>query len=101
VAGPTTVSDTAQSEDCGRNPKMPCKEELTVDPVATIWRGLVSKSLVARSVAKAIYQAVSNEDYALMQGIFLIIVLAVLAANLCADLVYAALDPRSRRQLGA
>jgi len=54
VAGPTTVSEVTQNEDCGRHPKMPCKEELTVDPVATIWRGLVSKSLVARSVAKAI-----------------------------------------------
>lgn len=49
----------------------------------------------------ALYQAVSNEDYALMQGIFLIIACAVLLANLCADLLYAALDPRSRRQLGA
>lgn len=50
-------------------------------------------------VGYALYEAVSNEDYALMQGIFLIIALAVLVANLCADLLYAVLDPRSRQQL--
>jgi peptide/nickel transport system permease protein len=43
-------------------------------------------------------QAVSNEDYPLMQAIFLIITLAVLVANLLADLVYVVLDPRSRQE---
>jgi peptide/nickel transport system permease protein len=43
-------------------------------------------------------EAVSNEDYPLMQAIFLIIVLAVLLANLLADLVYVVLDPRSRQE---
>jgi peptide/nickel transport system permease protein len=43
-------------------------------------------------------EAVSNEDYPLMQAIFLIIVLAVLVANLLADLVYVVLDPRSRQE---
>lgn len=33
-----------------------------------------------------------------MQGVFLIITLSVLAANLLADLVYAALDPRTRKE---
>jgi peptide/nickel transport system permease protein len=49
----------------------------------------------------ALYQAVNNEDYALMQGIFLIIALAVLVANLLADVLYAVLDPRSRQQLSS
>jgi peptide/nickel transport system permease protein len=44
-----------------------------------------------------LYQAVENEDYPLMQGIFLVITLAVLAANLCADMGYGALDPRARQ----
>ena len=42
--------------------------------------------------------AVSNDDYALMQGIFLFITLAVLAANFIADLVYVLLDPRARQE---
>ncbi|HZS92662.1 MAG TPA: ABC transporter permease [Chloroflexota bacterium] len=40
--------------------------------------------------------AVGNEDYPLVQALLLIITVAVLAANLVADLVYARLDPRVR-----
>lgn len=40
--------------------------------------------------------AVSNDDYPLMQGIFLVITLAVLAANLAVDLVHGFIDPRTR-----
>jgi peptide/nickel transport system permease protein len=47
-------------------------------------------------VGNLLLNAVENEDYPLIQGIFLIITLAVLAANLVADLVYFALDPRTR-----
>ena len=43
-----------------------------------------------------LYQAVQNRDYPLMQGLFLIITLAVLGANLLADLSYTLLDPRTR-----
>jgi peptide/nickel transport system permease protein len=43
-------------------------------------------------------QAVSNNDYALMQGLFLIITFTVLAANLIADFVYVFLDPRTRQE---
>jgi peptide/nickel transport system permease protein len=41
-------------------------------------------------------QAVHNSDYPLMQGIFLVITLSVLAANLLVDLLYAVIDPRVR-----
>jgi peptide/nickel transport system permease protein len=47
-------------------------------------------------VGDLLLNAVQNEDYPLIQGIFLIITLAVLAANLVADLVYFVLDPRTR-----
>jgi peptide/nickel transport system permease protein len=40
-------------------------------------------------------QAVQNQDYPLMQGLFLIITFMVLAANLLADVAYAVLDPRT------
>ena len=45
-------------------------------------------------------QAVSNQDYALIQGIFLVIACAVLAANFFADLLYTVLDPRVRQGRG-
>ena len=41
-------------------------------------------------------QAVRNQDYPLMQGIFLVITLAVLGANLLVDFIYLWLDPRTR-----
>jgi peptide/nickel transport system permease protein len=40
--------------------------------------------------------AVTNNDYALMQGVFLFITLAVLGANLLVDLLYGIIDPRTR-----
>ena len=43
-------------------------------------------------------QAVNNRDYPLLQGIFLVITFAVLAANLAADFVYVLLDPRTRQE---
>lgn len=41
-------------------------------------------------------QAVRNQDYPLMQGIFLTITLAVLGANWLVDILYVFLDPRTR-----
>ena len=43
-------------------------------------------------------QAIGTEDYPLLQGIFLIVTFAVLAANLIADLTYSFLDPRTRQE---
>jgi peptide/nickel transport system permease protein len=43
-----------------------------------------------------LFEAVTNEDYPLMQGIFLMITILVLLANLLADAVYVTLDPRTR-----
>ncbi|MBD9698550.1 ABC transporter permease [Flavimobilis sp. GY10621] len=48
-------------------------------------------------VGKMLLDATNAKDYALMQGGFLVIVLAVLVANIVADLVYAVLDPRTRQ----
>lgn len=47
-------------------------------------------------VGNLLLQAVLNEDYPLLQGIFLLITLTVLGANLVADVVYYLLDPRTR-----
>jgi peptide/nickel transport system permease protein len=43
-------------------------------------------------------QSVENQDYALMQGLFLMITVAVLVAILAADVATAALDPRTRER---
>lgn len=49
-------------------------------------------------IGYVLFSAVENEDYPLMEAIFLVITLAVLAANLLADLVYVFLDPRTRQE---
>jgi peptide/nickel transport system permease protein len=42
--------------------------------------------------------SIGSDDYPVLQGIFLIITLAVLLANLLADFTYAFLDPRTRQE---
>ncbi len=43
-----------------------------------------------------VFQAVSNNDYFLLQGIFLFIIAGVLIANFVIDIVYVIVDPRTR-----
>jgi peptide/nickel transport system permease protein len=47
-------------------------------------------------VGLTLYNAVTSNDYPLLQGIFLVISLAVLMASLIADLIYVVADPRAR-----
>jgi len=44
-----------------------------------------------------ILQAIQNQDYFLIQGCFLFIIIGVLLANLVVDIVYIVVDPRTRR----
>jgi peptide/nickel transport system permease protein len=43
-----------------------------------------------------VLQAVNNQDFFLLQGVFLFIVLGVLAANFLIDIAYVVIDPRTR-----
>jgi peptide/nickel transport system permease protein len=43
-----------------------------------------------------IYNAIGNEDYFLLQGIFIFIIVGVLLANFVIDIVYVLVDPRTR-----
>ena len=47
-------------------------------------------------IGKLMIQSVQGLDYALMQGVFLVITLTVLAANFLMDLFYGLIDPRVR-----
>jgi peptide/nickel transport system permease protein len=49
-------------------------------------------------IGKLLLDATNAKDYPLMQGIFLVITLTVLVANILADVAYAILDPRARQQ---
>lgn len=43
-----------------------------------------------------VLQAIQNEDYFLLQGIFLFVILGVLVANFLIDVAYVMVDPRTR-----
>jgi ABC-type dipeptide/oligopeptide/nickel transport system permease component len=45
-------------------------------------------------IGSAVYQAVTQRDYPMLQGAFLILTVSVVAANFVADLLYFKLDPR-------
>ncbi|MCU4186725.1 ABC transporter permease [Acidiferrimicrobium sp. IK] len=49
-------------------------------------------------IGLSLLQAVQENDYPLMQGVFLVITVVVLLANFVADLLYVALDPRTRQE---
>ncbi|MEN0128664.1 MAG: ABC transporter permease [Brevundimonas sp.] len=51
-----------------------------------------------QGIGFTLFNAVNAKDYPLMQGCFLVITLAVLAANIVADFVYGVLDPRTRQE---
>lgn len=63
---------------------------------------VVSGSIVMEQVftypgiGRLMIQAVQGNDYALMQGVFLVITLTVLAANFIMDMFYGFIDPRAR-----
>jgi ABC-type dipeptide/oligopeptide/nickel transport system permease component len=79
---------------------------LAAGPVVTIvpllFAGLVGSAVVVENVfnipglGTAIIQAVNNRDYPTLQGITLLLCVAVIALNILADLVGGALDPRRR-----
>jgi len=45
-------------------------------------------------IGQAVFQAVDNRDYPMLQGAFLILTVSVVLFNLVADLIYFKLDPR-------
>jgi len=49
-------------------------------------------------VGYLLLNSIGSDDYPVLQGIFLIITITVLLANLLADFVYAFLDPRTRQE---
>jgi peptide/nickel transport system permease protein len=62
---------------------------------------LVEKVFSYPGVGFVMFQAIHNQDFPLLQAILLVTTLAVLGANLLADLAFFVLDPRTRDSRGA
>ena len=73
-------------------------------PVATlqgeVFRNIVAGSVVVETVfvipgmARLLVNGMLAQDYPVVQGVILVVAVAVVMANLCVDVVYAWLDPR-------
>ncbi|MBX6773363.1 MAG: ABC transporter permease subunit, partial [Chloroflexi bacterium] len=59
---------------------------------------LIETLFVYQGVGWILNSAIAQRDYTVMQGIFLIITISVIVANLLADLLYGRIDPRVRIQ---
>lgn len=74
----------------------------TVSQIALTLGFVVSGALLIETVfswpgvGTATYQAVRQADYPMLQGLFLVVTVSVVACNVLADLLYFRLDPRIR-----
>lgn len=81
----------------GRNAILPSITAFSMSLGFVVGGALVVELVFAYpGVGYTLLRAVQGRDYTLMQGMFLLITLAVLAANFVADVCYVLLDPRAR-----
>jgi peptide/nickel transport system permease protein len=81
----------------GRNAILPLFTQLTI-AIGFIVGGsfLVEPIFQYQGIGYVLFRAIQSRDYPLLQGIFLLITISVVVANLFADLLYSRLDPRIR-----
>jgi peptide/nickel transport system permease protein len=81
----------------GRNATLPLFTRLAIAIGYVVGGSVLLETLFTyRGVGYLLAKALSERDYPVMQGVFLIITIAVVFANLIADYVYGWLDPRVR-----
>ena len=80
-----------------RNAMLPQITGLALQLGAVVAGALVTEIVFSYpGLGYQIYRAITNEDYFVIQGIFLFIIVGVLIANFLVDLVYVIVDPRTR-----
>ncbi len=81
----------------GRNATLPLFTRLAISIGFVVGGSVLLESLFTyRGIGFLLARAISERDYPVMQGVFLVITIAVVFANLLADSVYGWLDPRIR-----
>lgn len=81
----------------GRNAALPLFTQLAIG-IGFVVGGsvLIETIFVYQGIGQQLLKAITQRDYPVMQGVFLIITASVVFANLLADLLYGWLDPRIR-----
>jgi peptide/nickel transport system permease protein len=81
----------------GRNAVLPLFPQLAITLGFVVGGSiLVEKIFQYQGVGYLLLESVQRRDYTVLQGILLIVTVAVVAANLISDLLYSRLDPRVR-----
>jgi len=86
----------------GRNAVLPLVTQLAIQAGYVVGGAFFIESiLVYPGLGLRLFKSIDQRDYTVMQGIVLLLTVAVVVANLAADLLYAKLDPRIGRAGGA
>ena len=86
----------------GRNAVLPFVTQFAIAAGYVVGGAVVIERIfVYQGIGLRLFNAVSQRDYPVMQGIVLITTVAVVIANVIADLLYTRLDPRIGRAGGA
>jgi peptide/nickel transport system permease protein len=82
----------------GRNAILPLFTQFTITAGFILGGALfIEYIFVYQGLGWLLYNSINQRDYPIMQGVFLLITVSVVVANLVADLVYSKLDPRIGR----
>ncbi len=85
----------------GRNAVLPLFAQVAIAAGFVVGGSVVIERIfVYQGIGFILFDSINRRDYPLMQGIFLIVTVAVVVANLLADLLYSRLDPRIRLSRG-
>lgn len=81
----------------GRNAVLPLVAQIATQAGFVVGGAIFVEIIFAyNGVGYTLYRAINDRDYALIQGLLLVITITVVFANLLADLSYGLLDPRIR-----
>lgn len=81
----------------GRNASLPLATRLSIS-IAVVIGGsvIIERIFTYQGIGWLLNQALSQRDYPVMQGVFIVTTIAVIVANFFADMLYGVLDPRAR-----
>jgi peptide/nickel transport system permease protein len=81
----------------GRNAMLPLVTRLATNIVAMVGVSIVVEELFQYpGIGRNLLRTINARDYTTMQGMFLVITIAVVVSNVLADLLFGVLDPRVR-----
>ncbi|PJF37215.1 MAG: ABC transporter permease [Candidatus Thermofonsia Clade 1 bacterium] len=81
----------------GRNASLPLFTQLALSVGSVVGGAIIIELFfMYQGIGIRLFEAIGARDYPLMQGIFLMITVSTVLANLLADLLYSQLDPRVR-----